>query len=115
MTLGRQGERQTELMAGRTELLRLSGHAFSARLQAVLVVAGFDRLGEMQCKRYYADRLNCSSLPPRRYLRMHLANQGDVATLPDMIEVIVGGVGTNIEDSVALTANEGHGSEPSQC
>ena len=43
MALGRQKERQAELMVGWTELPRSPGHAFYDRLQAVLVEAGFDR------------------------------------------------------------------------
>ena len=41
MALGRQGERQTDLVVGWAELPRSPGHAFYDRLQAVLVVAGF--------------------------------------------------------------------------
>ena len=41
MALGRQGERQVELMVGWAELPRSPGHAFYDRLQAVLVEAGF--------------------------------------------------------------------------
>ena len=42
MALGRQGERQTDLMVGWAELPRSPGHAFYDRLQAVLIEAGFD-------------------------------------------------------------------------
>jgi hypothetical protein len=42
MALGRQKERQAELMVGWAELPRSPGHAFYDRLQAVLVEAGFD-------------------------------------------------------------------------
>jgi transposase len=49
MALGRQGERQTELMVGWAELPRSPGHAFHDRLQAVLLEAGFDRFAEAQC------------------------------------------------------------------
>ena len=48
MALGRQGERQTELMVGWAELPRSPGHAFHDRLQAVLLEAGFDRFAEAQ-------------------------------------------------------------------
>ena len=72
MGLGRQNERQTELMVGWAELPRSPGHAFYDRLQAVLVEAGFDRFAETQCKPYYADRQGRPSLPPGRYFRMHL-------------------------------------------
>jgi transposase len=72
MALGRQGERQTDLMVGWAELPRSPGHAFYDRLQAVLVGAGFDRFAEEQCKPYYASRRGRPSLPPGRYFRMHL-------------------------------------------
>jgi transposase len=40
MVLGRQKERQGELMVGWAELPRSPGHAFYDRLQAVLIAAG---------------------------------------------------------------------------
>ena len=49
MALGRQGERQAELMVGWAELPRSPGHAFYGRLQAVLIEAGFDGFAERQC------------------------------------------------------------------
>jgi transposase len=52
MALGRQGERQTELMVGWAELPRSPGHAFYDRLRAVLVEAGFDRFAEKECGPY---------------------------------------------------------------
>jgi transposase len=72
MALGRQGERQTDLMVGWAELPRSPGHAFYDRLQAVLVEAGFDRFAETRCAPYYAGRRGRPSLPPGRYFRMHL-------------------------------------------
>ena len=72
MALGRQGERQAELMVGWAELPRSPGHAFYDRLQAVLVEAGFDSFAEEQCAAYYAGRRGRPSLPPGRYFRMHL-------------------------------------------
>lgn len=72
MALGRQGERQSELMVGWAELPRSPGHAFYDRLQAVLVQAGFDGFAEQQCAPYYARKRGRPSLPPGRYFRMHL-------------------------------------------
>src|SRR5918993_3091117 len=72
MALGRQGERQTELMVGWAELPRSPGHAFYDRLQAILVEAGFDRFAEAECAPYYASRRGRPSLPPGRYFRLHL-------------------------------------------
>jgi transposase len=72
MALGRQGERQTDLMVGWAELPRSPGHAFYDRLQAVLIDAGFDGFAETQCAPYYASGRGRPSLPPGRYFRMHL-------------------------------------------
>jgi len=72
MALGRQGERQTDLMIGWAELPRSPGHAFYDRLQAVLVGAGFDRFAEGECAPHYASRRGRPSIPPGRYFRMHL-------------------------------------------
>jgi transposase len=72
MALGRQGERQTDLMVGWAELPRSPGHAFYDRLQAVLVGAGFDGFAEKECEPYYASKRGRPSIPPGRYFRMHL-------------------------------------------
>src|SRR3954454_3472851 len=72
MALGRQGERQTDLVVGWAELPRSPGHVFYDRLQAVLTQAGFDGFAEEECKPYYASGRGRPSLPPGRYFRMHL-------------------------------------------
>jgi transposase len=72
MALGRQGERQTDLMVGWAELPRSPGHAFYDRLQAILIAAGFDGFAEGQCAAHYAGKRGRPSLPPGRYFRMHL-------------------------------------------
>src|ERR687884_521013 len=72
MALGRQGERQADLMVGWAELPRSPGHAFYDRLQAVLVEAAFDGFAEARCEPYYADKRGRPSIPPGRYFRMHL-------------------------------------------
>src|SRR4051795_8913738 len=72
MALGRQGERQSDLMVSWAELPRSPGHAFYDRLQTVLLEAGFDRFAESECAPYYASRRGRPSLPPGRYFRMHL-------------------------------------------
>src|SRR5436305_11354251 len=72
MALGRQGERQADLMLSWAELPRSPGHAFYDRLQAVLVGAGFDGFAEGQCAPYYASKRGRPSLPPGRYFRTHL-------------------------------------------
>src|SRR5690349_4237678 len=72
MALGRQGERQADLMIGWAELPRSPGHAFYDRLQGGLIEAGFDRFAEGECAPYYAGKRGRPSLLPGRYFRMHL-------------------------------------------
>jgi transposase len=72
MALGRQGERQTDLVVGWAELARSPGHAFYDRLQAILLEAGFDGFAEQRCAAHYASKRGRPSLPPGRYFRMHL-------------------------------------------
>src|SRR3712207_5946688 len=72
MALGRQSERQTELIVGWAELPRSPGHIFYDRLQAVLIEAGFDGFAETQGAPYYARKRGRPSLPPGRSFRMHL-------------------------------------------
>src|SRR3954470_17270263 len=72
MALGRQGERQADLMLSWAELPRSPGHAFDDRLQAVLVGAGFDGFAEKECAPYHASRRGRPSIPPGRYFRMRL-------------------------------------------
>jgi transposase len=72
VALGRQGERQADLMLSWAELPRSPGHAFYDRLQAILVGAGFDGFAETQCAPYYASKRGRPSIPPGRYFRMHL-------------------------------------------
>src|ERR687884_1554485 len=72
MALGRQGDRQAELLVTWAELPRSPGHVFYDRLQAELVDAGFDGFVEAQCAPYYAAGRGRPSLPPGRYFRMLL-------------------------------------------
>ena len=72
MALGRQGDRQNELMVTWREMPRSPGHVFYDRLQAVLIEAGFDAFAEAACKPYYAAKMGAPSVPPGRYFRMHM-------------------------------------------
>ena len=54
--MGRQQDRQGELMVGWSELPCSPGHVFYDRLQSVLVEGGFDAFVEAACKPYYAAR-----------------------------------------------------------
>jgi hypothetical protein len=61
MAMGRQGDRQGDLMVGWGELPRSPGHAFYDRLQQVLVKAGFDDFVETTCRPNYAARTGAPS------------------------------------------------------
>src|SRR4051812_16137628 len=70
--MGRQGDRQGELMVMWSEMPRSPGHVFYDRLQKVLVGAGFDGFVEEACRAYYAKTMGAPSVPPGRYFRMHM-------------------------------------------
>ena len=72
MAMGRQGDRQGDLLVSWSELPRSPGHVFYDRLQEVLVEGGFDIFAEETCKAYYAVKNGAPSVPPGRYFRMHL-------------------------------------------
>ena len=72
MAMGRQGDRQGDLMVMWSEMPRSPGHVFYDRLQEVLVGAGFDGFVEEACRAYYAKTMGAPSVPPGRYFRMHM-------------------------------------------
>jgi transposase len=72
MSLGRQRERQADMLVSWEEIPRSPGHVFYDKLQAVLITAGFDAFVETQCAKEYAPRRGRPSLPPGRYFRMLL-------------------------------------------
>jgi transposase len=72
MALGRQGDRQAEMLVTWSELPRSPGHVFYDRLQQVLISAAFDGFVEDLCASHYAAVRGRPSLPPGRYFRMLL-------------------------------------------
>src|SRR5512143_946448 len=72
IALGRQGDRQGDLVVTWKEMPRSPGHVFYDRLQGVLIDAGFDAFEETTCKPYYAAKMGAPSIPPGRYFRMHM-------------------------------------------
>ena len=52
MAMGRQDERQGDLMMAWDEVPRSPGHAFYDKLQKLLVEAGFDSFAEETCRPY---------------------------------------------------------------
>jgi transposase len=63
MSLGRQRERQADMLVSWAEIPRSPGHVFYYKLQAFV---------ETQCAKDYAPRRGRPSLPPGRYFRMLL-------------------------------------------
>src|SRR4051794_35082917 len=70
--MGRQGDRQGDLMVMWSEMPRSPGHVFYDRRQEVLVGAGFDGFVEDTCRAFYAKAMGAPSVPPGRYCRMHM-------------------------------------------
>jgi transposase len=72
MALGRQRERQTDMLMSWAEMPRSPGHVFYDNLQSVLIASDFGRFVETRCATKYAPRRGRPSLPPGRYFRMLL-------------------------------------------
>lgn len=72
MAMGREGDRQGDLIMTWTEMPRSPGHVFYDRLQDVLIAGDFDQLVETACQPYDAPKLGAPSVPPGRYFRMHM-------------------------------------------
>jgi transposase len=72
MAMGREGDRQGELIVTWSEMPHSPGHAFYDRLQEVLIAGGFDHFVETACQPYYAPKMGAPSVPPGRYFRMHM-------------------------------------------
>jgi transposase len=68
MALGRQRDRQAEMLVTWSELTRSPGHVFYDRLQAILIAAGSDSFVEQLCASHYAVVRGRPSLPPGRML-----------------------------------------------
>ena len=72
MAMGRESDRQGDLMVPWAEMPRSPGHVFYDRLQKVLIAGGFDLFVETVCQAYYAPKMGAPSVPPGRYFRMHM-------------------------------------------
>ena len=72
MTMGRERDRQGDLIVTWEEMPHSPGHVFYDRLQEVLIAGGFDVFVETVCRAYYAPKMGTPSLPPGRYFRMHM-------------------------------------------
>src|SRR3954462_9753964 len=72
MSMGREGDRQDDLIVTWAEMPRSPGHVFYDRLQEVLIAGGFDGFVETACQPYYAPKMGAPSVPPGRYFRMHM-------------------------------------------
>jgi transposase len=72
MAMGREGDRQEDLIVTWAEMPCSPGHVFYDRLQEVLIAGGFDGFVETACQPYYAPKMGAPSVPPGRYFRMHM-------------------------------------------
>src|SRR5215469_5011540 len=72
MAMGRERDRQGDLIVTWAEMPNSPGHVFYDRLQEVLIAGGFDVFVETACQAYYAPKMGAPSVPPGRYFRMHL-------------------------------------------
>src|ERR1700738_2334116 len=72
MAMGREGNRQDDLIVTWAEMPRSPGHVFYDRLQKVLIAGGFDLFVEKAWQAYYAPKMGAPSVPPGRYFRMHM-------------------------------------------
>jgi transposase len=72
MAMGRESDRPGDLMLTWAEMPRSPGHVFYDRLQEVLLAGGFELFVETVCQPYYAPKMGAPSVPPGRYLRMHM-------------------------------------------
>ena len=72
MAMGRESDRQSDLMVTWAKMPRSPGHVFYDRLQEVLIAGGFDGFVETACQPYYAPKMGVQSVPPGRYFRMHM-------------------------------------------
>jgi len=70
MAMGRQTERQDDLIVTWSETPRSPGRVFYDRVQQVLLDAGFDGFVETTCEAFYAATMRARSVPPGRYFRM---------------------------------------------
>src|SRR5438105_15077950 len=57
MAMGRDGDRQGDLIVSWAEMPRSPGHVFYDRLQEVLIAGGFDGFVETACQPYYAPKM----------------------------------------------------------
>src|SRR5204863_3333008 len=57
MAMGREGDRQDDLIVTWAEMPRSPGHVFYDRLQDVLIAGGFDLFVETVCRPYYAPKM----------------------------------------------------------
>src|SRR5215471_14521005 len=72
MAMGRESDRQGDLMVSWAEMPRSPGHVLYDRLQEVLIAGDFDLFVETACQPYYAAKMGAPSVPPGRYFRMHM-------------------------------------------
>src|SRR4051812_28576597 len=64
MAIGRESDRQSDLIVTWAEVPHSPGHVFNDRLQEVLMAGEFDGFVETACQPYYAPKMGAPSVPP---------------------------------------------------
>ena len=72
MAMGREGDRQGDLMVTWAEMPRSPGHVFYDRLARSADRGRFRRLCRERLPAFYAKTMGAPSVPPGRYFRMHM-------------------------------------------
>jgi hypothetical protein len=116
MAMGREGDRQGDLIVTWSEMPRSPGHVFYDRLQEVLIAGGFDRFIETACQAYYAPKLGAPSLPPGGYVLLGSGSGGltidagtamflyrALATAEQYVDVALGVRGWGLAGDIFLT------------
>src|ERR1700726_2313360 len=71
MAMGREGDRQGDLIGTWGEMPRSPGHVFYDRLQEVLIAGGFDLFVETACQPYYAPKMGAPSVAGALFPHAH--------------------------------------------
>ena len=74
MAMGRESDRQSDLMVTWAEMPRSPGHVFYDRLQEVLIAGGFDGFVETACQPYYAPKIGAPVGADGALIPMHMVS-----------------------------------------
>jgi transposase len=75
MAMGRRKPKQPDLWISSDEMPRMASHPYYGKVNEVLNEAGFDRMVEHLCRRYYKPTMGRPSLAPGVYFRLLLVGE----------------------------------------